>query len=56
MFISSGEIDHGPAEDLQRYIENQDQKWLTITTPSWEYQPLSNSPYTSSGEQGDIFI
>ena len=42
-FTSSQEVDHDMAEDLLRFLRNQNQKWLKITTPGWTYQTPRNS-------------
>ena len=34
LFISTGDIDHDMAAELQRFLKEKDQKWLKVTTPS----------------------
>ena len=35
LLMSTGEIGHDMAEYLQRFLKNQNQKWLKSTAPSW---------------------
>ena len=41
---SSGEIDHEPAEDLQRFQRDETQEWLKIVALFWTYKIPMNLP------------
>ena len=45
LFIMSSEIDHDKAEDLQRFLRNQNKKWLQILAPCWPYRIPQFCPY-----------
>ena len=44
LFISTGEVDHDMAEDLQRLKRNQNYKWLKITALNCAYRTLTYLP------------
>ena len=44
LFMSLGEIDHDMAEDLQRFLRDQNEKWEKITVLCW----LSRIPTKSA--------
>ena len=57
LFISTCDIDHDMAADLQMFLKDKDQKWLKLP-PQAEYIELLQIQvcYLMSGEQDDISI